>query len=122
MYLISVEDSFDAAHFLRNYGGKCERVHGHRFKVVVKVKSKELNDTGLAYDFTVLRSQLKEVLGKYDHHSLNEVPPFDKLNPSSENVARIIFEQLEPLFGDSVIMDSVEVWESPESCAAYSPE
>lgn len=122
MYILSLEESFDAAHYLRNYGGKCERVHGHRFKVVVRLKSKELNEIGLAYDFTVLRKQLRDVLAQYDHHSLNEAPPFDQLNPSSENVARVIYEQLSILFEGNVKLDSVETWESPESCAVFKPD
>ena len=62
MYYISVEESFDAAHFLREYGGKCERLHGHRFKVVVKLRSAKLNKTGMAYDFTELKKQVNEIL------------------------------------------------------------
>jgi 6-pyruvoyltetrahydropterin/6-carboxytetrahydropterin synthase len=122
MYYISVEDSFDAAHFLREYGGKCERLHGHRFKVVAKVRSSGLNDSGLAYDFTELKKQLNGVLSSYDHRCLNEVAPFDKINPSSENVARTIYEGLKSLFPGAVALDSVEVWESPGSSAVYKPE
>ena len=122
MYYVSVESSFDSAHSLRNYGGKCENVHGHRFKVVVRLESSELNETGLAYDFTVLRKQLNEALAKYDHHNLNEVSPFDRINPSSENLARTIFEQILEGFPDNVKLHSVEVWESPESCAVYQPD
>ena len=122
MYYVSIEESFDAAHFLRNYGGKCERLHGHRFKIVVRLRSARLNKTGLAYDFTLLRRQVRDVLERYDHHCLNEVAPFDKINPSSENLARTIFEILQDIFARGVALDSVEVWESPGSCAVYKPE
>jgi 6-pyruvoyltetrahydropterin/6-carboxytetrahydropterin synthase len=121
MYLLAVEENFDAAHFLREYGGKCERVHGHRFKVVVRLKAEKLNEIGLAYDFTVLRKQMKDLLANYDHHSLNDVPPFDRINPSSENISVTIYKQLLPFFSGDVSIDSVEVWESPESCAVYKP-
>ncbi|MCX6006314.1 MAG: 6-carboxytetrahydropterin synthase QueD [Chloroflexi bacterium] len=122
MYYISVEESFDAAHFLREYGGKCERLHGHRFKLVVKLRSAKLNKTGMAYDFTELKKQVNEILGPYDHQCLNEVPPFNRINPSSENVAKTVFDRLSPLIDGDVELDSVEVWESPGSCATYKPD
>jgi len=122
MYQVSVEGHFDAAHYLRDYGGKCENLHGHRFKVVVNLKAKKLNKIGLAYDFTELKRHLGEVLARFDHTSLNDVPPFDKINPSSENIAAEIYEQLKGRFSGGVSLSSVEVWESPESRVTYSPE
>jgi 6-pyruvoyltetrahydropterin/6-carboxytetrahydropterin synthase len=119
MYYISVEDSFDAAHFLRGYGGKCERLHGHRFKVVVRLRSAKLNKAGLAYDFTELKKQVNAILAPYDHQCLNEIAPFKRLNPSSENVAKTIYDRMVPFFKGDVVLDSVEVWESPGSCAVY---
>ena len=67
MYQISVEQHFDAAHALRGYQGKCEALHGHRFRVVVKIKASQIDDIGLAYDFTVLKQQLRDILYKFDH-------------------------------------------------------
>ena len=122
MYQISVEGHFDAAHYLRDYGGKCENVHGHRFKVVVSLKATRLNEIGLAYDFVELKRHLSEVLVKFDHTSLNDVPPFDKINPSSENIAVTIYDQLKGCFSGGVSLSSVEVWESPQSCVVYRPE
>ena len=122
MYQVSVEGHFDAAHYLRDYGGKCENVHGHRFKVVVSLKAAKLNKVGLAYDFVELKRHLGEVLARFDHTSLNEVPPFDKINPSSENIAATIYEQLKGRFSGGVTLSSVEVWESPESRVTYSPQ
>jgi 6-pyruvoyltetrahydropterin/6-carboxytetrahydropterin synthase len=121
MYIIAVEKSFDAAHFLRGYGGKCEKLHGHRFKVVVRLKCKELNEVGLAYDFTELKRRVMEIIGMYDHQCLNDIDPFDRVNPSSENIASNIYGALEPDFKGDIGLDSVEVWESPESCALYRP-
>jgi 6-pyruvoyltetrahydropterin/6-carboxytetrahydropterin synthase len=122
MYQVSVEGHFDAAHYLRDYGGKCENVHGHRFKVVVNLKASKLNETGLAYDFVELKRHLGEVIARFDHTSLNDVPPFDKINPSSENIAVTIYDQLKGCFSGEVSLSSVEVWESPQSCVTYSPE
>jgi len=122
MYQVSIEGHFDAAHYLRDYGGKCENVHGHRFKVVVSLKAAKLNKVGLAYDFVELKRHLGEVLSRFDHTSLNEVPPFDKINPSSENIAVTIYDQIKGHFSRGVTLSYVEVWESPESCVTYSPE
>jgi 6-pyruvoyltetrahydropterin/6-carboxytetrahydropterin synthase len=121
MYIIAVEKSFDAAHYLRGYAGKCEKLHGHRFKVVVRLNCRELNDVGLAYDFTELKRQVMEVIGKYDHQCLNDINPFDNINPSSENIAATIYSGLAEAFKNDIRLDSVEVWESPESCALYRP-
>ncbi len=123
MYRISVEQDFDAAHFLRGYQGKCEAMHGHRFRVVVKVKASVVNDIGIAYDFTELKRHLGDILSRFDHTCLNDMPPFDKINPSSENIASTIYDELKPkLAGDPVSISCVEVWESPQSGVAYSPD
>jgi len=121
MYQISVEQHFDAAHFLRGYQGKCEALHGHRFRVVVKVRASRVNDIGIAYDFIVLKQHLADILSRFDHTCLNDVPPFDKINPSSENVATAIYDELKPkLTGAPVSISVVEVWESPQSGVSYS--
>ena len=123
MYHISVEQDFDAAHFLRGYQGKCEAVHGHRFRVVVTVKSPAVNDIGIAYDFTELKGHLREILSRFDHTCLNDVPPFDKINPSSENIATTVYNELHPrLAGAPVSISGVEVWESPQSRVVYNPD
>ncbi len=123
MYQISVEQHFDAAHFLRGYQGKCEALHGHRFGVVVKISASELDEIGLAYDFTVLKQHLANILSRFDHTCLNDTPPFDKINPSSENIAATIYNELQPrLAGDQVSLSCVEVWESPLTGVAYSPD
>ncbi len=123
MYQVSIEQHFDAAHFLRGYGGKCEALHGHRFRVVVRVKAAEVDDIGLAYDFVELKRQLGDILSRFDHTCLNDVSPFDKINPSSENIASTIYSELQPkLAGAPVSLTCVEVWESPQSGVAYSPD
>lgn len=121
MYRISVREHFDAAHYLRGYGGKCENLHGHRFQVAVHLKAEKLNEVGIAYDFVELKEHLREILKRYDHICLNDLPPFDKLNPSSENIARTLWEELGQRLKDApVTLALVEVWESPESCASFS--
>ncbi|MFC1872180.1 6-carboxytetrahydropterin synthase QueD [Chloroflexota bacterium] len=123
MYIISAQRYFEAAHALRGYQGKCERIHGHRFKVVAKLRGETLNDVGLAYDFTNLKKNLDQILARYDHTSLNEVPPFDKINPSSENIARTIYEKLAGMLSENdVELTEVDVWESPDQWVTYIPD
>jgi 6-pyruvoyltetrahydropterin/6-carboxytetrahydropterin synthase len=123
MYQISVEQHFDAAHFLRGYRGKCEALHGHRYRVVTQIKVSQLDDIGLAYDFTELKRHLGDIVSRFDHTCLNDVPPFDKINPSAENIASTIFNELKPKLAQApVSVSCVEVWESPQSGVAYSPD
>src|SRR3989304_1669988 len=123
MYQVSVEQHFDAAHFLRGYKGKCEAVHGHRFLVIVTLQTAKLDEIGMAYDFTILKKQLSGIIGRFDHACLNDVPPFDKINPSSENIASTVFKELRTkLTGAPVTIIRVEVWETPQNRAAYIPD
>ncbi|MGB9723613.1 MAG: 6-carboxytetrahydropterin synthase QueD [Chloroflexia bacterium] len=124
MYRIHVRDHFDAAHYLRGYQGRCEALHGHRWEVVVALESDRLNEIDLAYDFTDLKRLLREnVLSRLDHRCLNDVPPFDRINATTENLARVIFGWLqEALDTPSVHLAYVEVYESPDSWVRYRPE
>ena len=123
MYEISVERHFDAAHFLRGYKGKCEALHGHRFRVVARISAAGLDGTGIAYDFVELKQCLDDVISGFDHTCLNEVPPFDKINPSSENVASEIYDRLmSKLSGAPVSVSGIEVWESPQTGVIYRPD
>ena len=123
MYEVSVQQHFDAAHYLRGYQGKCESLHGHRFQVVANIRAEQIDEVGLAYDFVQLRQQLGDIVGRFDHTCLNEVPPFDKINPSSENIASTIYSELQALLqGTGASISSIQVWESPHSCVTYLPE
>ncbi len=123
MFEIKVLGHFDAAHYLRGYQGKCESLHGHRYEVAVKLKAAGLNEIGLAYDFTALKKHLGDILSRFDHTCLNDVPPFNRINPSSENIALTIYNELKAIPEDaSVSLVSVEVWETPDSSATYIPE
>jgi 6-pyruvoyltetrahydropterin/6-carboxytetrahydropterin synthase len=122
LFFITVEKDFDAAHFLRNYRGKCENLHGHRYVVRATVKAAKLDDNGLAYDFTALKQALGAIIARFDHTNLNDIAPFDKINPSAENIATTIYKKLKPkLKGEPVIIDKIEVWESPTSKVTYIP-
>jgi len=123
MYEIAVEKHFDAAHFLRGYKGKCEALHGHRFKVVARIKAAGLDDIGIAYDFAGLKQALSDILSRFDHICLNDIKPFDKINPSSENIAATIYEELKrKLAAAPLSISGIEVWESPFTWVTYSPD
>ncbi|MDD2252009.1 MAG: 6-carboxytetrahydropterin synthase QueD [Dehalococcoidales bacterium] len=125
MYLVNVERHFDAAHYLRGYQGKCENLHGHRYRVVARLKAFSNQNAGMAYDFTILKKQLAGILERFDHRCLNEVPPFDEINPSAENIARTIYFELKDQLGklpEGMHVDAITVWESPESWVEYQPD
>lgn len=122
MYRVNVEKHFDAAHYLRGYHGKCENLHGHRYTVVACVKAETTSSDGLAYDFTDLKKELGNLLARFDHTCLNEVSPFDACNPSAENIARTIFDELNTKLAGlpaGISLESVTVWESPGSWVEY---
>ena len=125
MYQVSIERHFDAAHYLRDYQGKCENLHGHRYVVVAKVKASELNKIGLAFDFTILKKDLDKILSLFDHTCLNDVPPFDTINPSAENIAEAVYRELKLRLDkekEQAYLTQVQVWESPDSSATYIPD
>lgn len=120
MYEITVKGHFDAAHYLREYGGRCENLHGHRWEVTVTLASRVLTSTGLAFDFVQLKKALKQVIGRFDHVCLDEVPPFDRINPSTENIARTVFQGMREAIGQGdAWVKCVTVWESPDSWCTY---
>lgn len=120
MYELTIISDFAAAHNLRQYEGECENLHGHNWKVEVTVAGKGLNKIGLAVDFKVLKRILEGILEELDHKYLNEIPPFDKENPSSENIARHIFKQLQKgIKGKGIKTARIKVWESDRAAATY---
>lgn len=120
MFEITVEEYFSAAHRLRGYRGKCEELHGHNWKVQINIKGEKVDKLGMLFDFKEVKVQLQDVLQKLDHHYLNEVPPFDRLNPTSENLARFIFEELrENLVSPQFKLAKVTVWETETASASY---
>lgn len=120
MYEISVIKTFSAAHALREYKGKCENLHGHNWKVKVAVSGNQLGQAGMLLDFTELKSLLDEALSALDHKNLNEVNPFDKTNPTAENIAAFIYAHLKAKAPAGTVLSYVEVWESDTSSAKYS--
>ena len=124
MYEVSVDETFAAAHNLRDYKGKCEDLHGHNYKVRVVLAGKELDPTGLLYDFVHLKRVIQGVIRELDHKYLNELAPFDKLNPSAENIARHIHDQAAKQIHEmpnGAALTSVTVWETETSAATFRP-
>lgn len=119
-YALTVRSSFAAAHRLREYEGNCERLHGHNWLVEVTVESRELDSRGMAVDFRAIRGALQEILARLDHGYLNDVPPFDVRNPSSENLARYVYEEMEKRIAAPPRVSRVTVWESEDARAEYS--
>lgn len=123
MYEIEVTDHFSSAHRLREQGSACEHVHGHNWFVTVTLRCEDLDGIGLGIDFKVVKNHMGEVLGGLDHKDLNEIPPFDEVNPSTENLARFIFEQMAERLADTPArMHRVRVSEGPNTAATYIGE
>lgn len=122
MFEISVEYSFAAGHALRGYKGKCENVHGHNYKVQVTVAGEQLNSIGLLMDFVELRAAIKALVERLDHRFLNDLEPFDWLNPSAENLARYFSDELAPqIQKQGLHVKAVTVWETDTTSATYQP-
>ncbi len=117
MYEISVKLDFSAAHHLREYCGKCENPHGHNWKVEATVSDKSLDSIGILVDFRVLKKRLRSILEGLDHTDLNNLEHFKKNNPTSENIAKFIFESLKT---GGITPSKVSVWESEAACATYT--
>lgn len=121
MYHLSIISSFAAAHNLLHYQGDCENLHGHNWKVEVTVSADSLDKSGLGIDFKILKKHTREVMKYLDHKYLNDLEAFKNISPSSEQIARFIFEQLEKSLQEyEVIVQKVTVWESDNAYAAYT--
>ena len=114
-----VEESFNAAHQLKGYEGPCERLHGHTWKVEVHVSGEKQDKIGIIYDFKKMRGLLKGVLEDFDHNNLNDIAYFKGMNPTSENIAKVIYGRLKKGIGGGVNLSKVTVYESPTSSASY---
>jgi 6-pyruvoyltetrahydropterin/6-carboxytetrahydropterin synthase len=123
MYELKIITEFSAAHNLRNFRGKCEALHGHNWKVEVVVSGEKLDGSGVVLDFAEVKSATGEVMSEIDHKYLNDLPFFIEHNPSSENIARYIFQRLQKKIEDErVRVKRVSAWESQDACATYMGE
>ncbi|NUQ30357.1 6-carboxytetrahydropterin synthase QueD [Terriglobus albidus] len=123
MFEITVEATFSSGHYLRNYHGKCENPHGHNYRVLVTLQGKELDDSGLLLDFKLLKQVMRPVVNYLDHQMINDLKPFDEVNPSAENLARYFYQEtskqmLEMTNGRVSVKDCV-MYETDTSMARY---
>ncbi|MEJ2716177.1 MAG: 6-carboxytetrahydropterin synthase QueD [Deltaproteobacteria bacterium] len=120
MYEVRIVVGFSAAHRLRDYKGKCEHLHGHNYKVDVRARSERTGEGGMVIDFGELKEAARPILEKLDHSFLNDIEPFDRREPSAENIAAFIFDEIEQELGERAkMLHSVSVWESDTGCATY---
>lgn len=121
LYTIKVITDFAAAHLLRGYAGECSRLHGHNWKVEVEVVARVLNEVGMGVDFKDIKASTREVIGSMDHRNLNDLPPFDKINPTAENIAAHIFKTLAANLNDErAQVSAVTIWETERACVKYT--
>ncbi|HNV72385.1 MAG TPA: 6-carboxytetrahydropterin synthase QueD [Candidatus Ozemobacteraceae bacterium] len=120
MYRITIEKSISSAHCLRQYEGKCRELHGHNWNFQVTIEADQLDSLGMVLDFGVVKRHLADLLEPFDHKLLNDVPPFDRLNPTAENISSFVFDELSKrLNTDRVKVMSVKTWETPTNVAEY---
>ena len=124
MFQVSVEESFSAGHALRGYRGKCENLHGHNYKVRVTLEGPQLDSVGLLYDFVHLKKIIHGVIHALDHKFLNDMAPFDEINPSAENIAKYFYDEASKqmrLQANGARIANITVWETDTTAATYWP-
>ncbi|BBB22390.1 6-pyruvoyl tetrahydrobiopterin synthase [Abyssogena phaseoliformis symbiont OG214] len=121
MFVLKIVTDFASAHSLREYPGDCSRLHGHNWQVEMMVAARKLNSNGIAIDFREIKKQTKVVVKRLDHQYLNEIAPFDKLNPTAENIAKYFFDEVGQLINtNDVKVKKVTIWETPRASVTYS--
>lgn len=120
MFEICVEHTFAAGHALRNYYGKCENVHGHNYRVQVAIAGPQLDENGLLYDFSDLKKRVRSLSEYLDHQFINDLKPFDEINPSAENIAEFFYKELQKDLQTASI-SYVRVWETDTAWATFRP-
>ncbi|MCL1796995.1 MAG: 6-carboxytetrahydropterin synthase QueD [Eggerthellaceae bacterium] len=120
-YELMVKEHFDAAHTLPGYDGPCRYLHGHTWDVEVTIGGHDLDEVGILVDFQAVKESLWAILQNFDHRYINDTPPFDVINPTAENLARVIFYELEECMPAGAVLKVVSVWESPHAKVSYRP-
>ena len=121
MFVLKIVTDFASAHSLRDYPGDCSRLHGHNWQVEIMIVARKLNSNGIAIDFRDIKKQTKIVVKRLDHQYLNEIAPFDKLNPTAENLAKYFFDEVGQLINTSdVKVKEVTIWETQRASVTYS--
>jgi 6-pyruvoyltetrahydropterin/6-carboxytetrahydropterin synthase len=121
MFEVSVEETFAAGHALRGYRGKCENVHGHNYRVQLAIEGPELDPIGLLVDFVEVKKLIHGVINYLDHRFINDLPPFDALNPSAENLAKYFYDEISARLNPPLRLGQVKIWETDITSATYRP-
>lgn len=122
MYTVTITTHFAASHQLNGYEGVCRALHGHTWKIEVSVKTDRIDDVGISFDFKELKDMTNRIIGRLDHKHVNDVPPFDKINPTAENLGRYIYRELRGMLPKDVAMAEVTVWESDGYALTYTED
>jgi 6-pyruvoyltetrahydropterin/6-carboxytetrahydropterin synthase len=122
-YTLKILADFAAAHTLRNYPGDCSRMHGHNWKLEVEVTATGLNEHEMGMDFKTIKTATRELAKTLDHRYLNDIPPFDVVNPTAENIAQYFYQNLSTtLNNDIATVSGVTLWETDRACVRYSED
>ena len=120
IYTLKIVTDFAAAHTLRDYPGACSRMHGHNWKVEVEVIATQLDNVGMGIDFKEIKQTTRKVTDELDHYYLNDIPPFDRVNPTAENIASYIYQAVSELINNErVKVKAVTLWETERACVRY---
>jgi len=122
-YTLKILADFASAHTLRDYPGDCSRMHGHNWKLEVEVTASALNEYGMGMDFKTIKTATRELAKKLDHRYLNDIPPFDTVNPTAENIAQYFYQNLSNTLNiDTAKISGVTLWETDRACVRYSED
>ena len=122
-YTLKVVSDFASAHTLRGYPGACSRMHGHNWKVETEIEASSLDETGMAIDFKTIRQATIRLTDKLDHRYLNEIKPFDEINPTAENIAATLFKDLSTALNtNSIRVKAITLWETERACVRYTKD
>jgi 6-pyruvoyltetrahydropterin/6-carboxytetrahydropterin synthase len=120
LYTLKIVTDFAAAHTLRDYPGACSRMHGHNWKVEVEVQATQLDNVGMGIDFKQIKQATRKVADELDHYYLNDIPPFDRVNPTAENIASYLYQAVSELINNErVKVSAVTLWETERACVRY---
>lgn len=122
-YTLKIVTDFASAHTLRDYPGQCSRMHGHNWKVEAEVEATRLDKVGMGIDFKVIKQHTREISDRLDHRYLNEIPPFDQINPTAENIAAYLYQELSDRINTADIqVKAITLWETERACVRYSED
>jgi len=123
IYTLKILTDFSSAHTLRGYPGKCRRMHGHNWKLEVEVTAQAVDHQGMAIDFKTIKENARKLCAQLDHRYLNEIPPFDQINPTAENLAAFFYHSLgEELNNERVRVSAITLWETERACVRYTED